>query len=287
MRRDDTTTRQGGWTRRGRRFGLVLTACVLGAGLVSAPGSAAPVPEPDAMAVRIGCIGGPGRLNFEVTRPDADGMAAATVSTRKMTAGSRWSGLVFAIDSEGEPLDEVQFRRTAAGGRWTIDLDLDVSEAAAGPVFYDAFAFERGPGLCGTEVLNGRGRTFGIGFCSPRIIHALAAKRTDDGLLLRYLQDAVPDSVWRLEFRVIGLGGSESVVVDDRANRNGFLTTTVELEGGMPNPWLFVEAESQQGRRCGIGLNPRNDTVTALPSVRDLVDATRALRERARSLNGR
>ncbi len=280
--------RQGGWTRRARRIGLVLTALVLGAGLVSVPSSATPVPAPDAMAVRIGCIGGPGRLSLEVTRPDADGVAAATVSTRKMTADSRWSGLVFAIDSAGEPLDEVQFRRTAAGGGWTIQLDLDVSEAAAGPVFYDAFAFERGPGLCGTEVLNGRGRTFGIGFCSPRIIHALAARRTDDrGLLLRYLQDAVPDSAWRLEFRVLGLGGSESVVVNDRANANGFLTTTVELEGGMPNPWLFVEAENQQGRRCGIGLNPRNDTVAALPSLRDLADAARALRERARSLNGR
>jgi hypothetical protein len=267
-----------------RRSAVALLACLLAGGLLAAPASARSPADPGQSQVRGGCTGGPGRISLTVSPRDDDGSVRVDVVATRLPDGPRWFGLVAATSDEGLPgdLGDREFRRTASGDGWTVSAMLRLGEYT-GPVSFDASAFERGSEpfarICSVSVSRAR-PLYGIGWCSLRVIHGIFARRAADGsLVVHYLQTARPDTRWRLEIRARGMDGTTSVVVDDRADRHGFLLTKVVLTG-VNDPGFSVTARGPHGSYCSIGLDPARLSAP-LPDRAEMLRAIRDMRRMA------
>lgn len=184
-------------------------------------------PDPGAMTLRGRCIGG-GRMKLTVRGLDSDGEYPVEVDVRNVPVGSTWRGSVSALENDGMDQDRDRFRGiVAADGTWSYATALepqgpqtifDLTAGSAGSdreCFALAYPLERFQG--------------GLVVCRPRLISAITLRQRADGdlavrLLALPFRSNAGGERWRVTFRVSGAGGSQEVVVQDRASDEGSST---------------------------------------------------------------
>jgi hypothetical protein len=95
------------------------------------------------------------------------------------------------------------------------------------------------------------------------------SRRLDDGtvVVLNALAYVRPDSRWRIQVTAIAGASRETVAFTDSTNKRGTLLSRLEFRGG-PHDWRFqVVAINDAGRRCTLGLNPRDTAAVAQGSA--------------------
>ena len=210
------------------------------------------------------------------------GTIPVEVSVRNVPDGSTWRGRVTATSYNGHQQAGTRFGDVVAvAGGWSYSTEVEpVGKRTAIGVSSHAVGTERRCALDVYPVVPVQGAA---SFCRPRMLAVVVLRRRDDGdlsvRLLALLLGRDPTDRWTVGFKVSGPGGSQQVTV--RTPGGGEAVSARSVLSGYDDPRLFVSATDADGRTCSIGLNVGEVTTAPLPSRDTLLDALRAMSDRA------
>lgn len=249
-------------TSRAFTFGTLVAAAVLGAGATpEVTGGEQAEARIDSNATKVvgGCKPGTGKIEMTVL-PTAENTYQVTVKASRLLEDSRWRAEFVALSADPEEEVGQTFRPRAVEGSWSFTTEVTFEEGGRRAQFsVDARTSgdDIGDIICLLDASPARPVAAGSSLCAKGFNALLLRQRGDETLVVKHLVwYGAPNTRWRMEFRAHSAEEGQAVTFDDVSNKNGVVSSRVELSPVPEDSVFTIRAESERGTRCRLRINP-------------------------------